>query len=163
MKQILRHKVAGFTVMELLVTMVISGIVVLSAFEFYIIFNKLILKKNSDMEGGKEVLLFYDLLRNDTEGSVMLNSTGDGISFRMDENHIIHYEFFKDFVVRLNNNLPDTFNVRVLDFNTEKDLTTGYIKFITLEIQKNKESFPVILEKNYPNDILLNRAIFPDK
>jgi hypothetical protein len=82
---------------------------------------------------------------------------------RFSEKEPIQYEFSSDYTVRYRINLPDTFNVRVLDFNTTMELSTGYIKLMSFEIQKNKDFIPVLIEKHYTSDVLLNRTIFPER
>jgi Tfp pilus assembly protein PilE len=156
------QKVTGFTIVEILITMIVSGIVVLSAFQFYNIFNKLLLQKSRTMAEGKEIIQFYDVLKNDVAKAITMKSSGKELLMEIPEKKI-RYEFFNDYVVRIQNAMADTFLVDIIDMNTIKDLTTGYDKSIILEILKNKETFPVILEKNYPNDVLLNATIFPDK
>jgi prepilin-type N-terminal cleavage/methylation domain-containing protein len=154
---------SGFTVIEVLITMVLSGIVILAAFLFYLIFNKLIIKKNNDSENLKEVLQFYDILHSDTSCSLSIRPNAEGISMQFAEKDIVMYEFTNEYAVRFINNVPDTFNLEIVDFNTETDLTTGFIKIITLEIRKNEDAYPITIEKKYHNDVLLNRTIFPEK
>ena len=163
MFRFLKQKVTGFTVMEILVTMVVSGIVVLTAFQFYTIFNKLILQKSNSMEGGKNVLQFYDVLKNDAVNAVSLSSSTNKLTMWFPEKEFIQYEFFDEYVVRTYNTLLDTFRVKTVDFNTEKDKTTGLDKIITLDLLNNKETYPVIIEKTYTNDVLINTTIFPNK
>ena len=159
----INRKIPAFTVMELMVTMVISGIVVMAALQFYIIFNKLIYQKNNTMEAGKEALQFYYVLKNDTDSAVSLTSSREGIMMQLPEKNFIQYEFFDKYVVRVLNNQSDTFRVKVTDLNSEKDQTTGYDNVIALEIENSKETFPILLEKTYTNDVLLNTTLFPNK
>jgi Tfp pilus assembly protein PilV len=158
-----KQKVTGFTVMEILITMVISGIVVLTALQFYTIFNRLLLQKNDTMEGGKNVLQLYNMLKNDAVNAVSLNSSTNKLTMRFPDKESIQYEFFDEYVIRTYNILIDTIRVKTMNFNTEKDQTTGFDKIITLELMKDKETFPVIIEKTYPNDVLINTTISPNK
>jgi len=159
MKRNLRQKVRGYTVMELMVVMVVSGIVVLSALQFYIIFNKLIYKENNAMDGVKEVLQFYGTLKNDMDSSISVHAAKDGVAMKMSEKNLIQYDFFDQYVTRTQNMLCDTFRLKVMDLKTQKDLTTGFDHIIALEIQKDKETYSVLLEKTYSDDVLLNTTI----
>jgi hypothetical protein len=163
MHRFFKQRVTGFTVMEILVTMVLSGIVVLTAFQFYNIFNKMLLHKTKTMEEGKEILQFYNVLTNDATRAISLKSSVNELQMKLPENDFILYEFFDEYVVRTRNTLVDTFLVKVTDMNTEKELTTGFDKTITMELLTDKEIFPVLFEKTYPNDILLNMTVFHNK
>lgn len=146
--------------MEIMVTMVISGIVVLTAFEFYNIFNKLLLKKNNTMEIGKEMLQFYIVLENDAEKATSLDLSTSGLIMYYYNEDIIRYEFFDDYVIRNRNIASDTFRIKVMNLNSIKDQVTGFDKILTMELVKYDEAFPLFLEKIYPNDVLLNAKIF---
>ena len=163
MKRVLRQKVRGYTVMELMVVMVVSGIVVLSALQFYIIFNKLIYKENNAMEGVKEVLQFYGTLKNDMDSSISVYATKDGVAMKMPEKNLIQYIFYDEYVTRTQNAQSDTFHMNITDLKTEKDLTTGFECVIALELQKDKETYSILLEKIYSDDVLLNTMILQNQ
>jgi prepilin-type N-terminal cleavage/methylation domain-containing protein len=163
MFRLLRHKVNGFTVMEIMVTMVISGIVVLTAFEFYNIFNKLLQKKNNSMEIGKEVFQFYNVFKSDAEKAETLNSSATGINMAMREKVLIQYDFCDEYVVRIDKAESDTFHVKVSDFTSLNDVTTGHTKIVSFGLLKDDSALPVMIEKSYPNDVLLNSTIFRER
>lgn len=155
----MKHKVNGFTIMEIMVTMVISGIVVLTAFEFYNLFNKLLLKKNNTMEIGKEMLQFYNVFENDAARAISLDLSTAGLIMNYYYEDIIKYEFFDDYVIRNRNIASDTFRIKVMNLNSIKDQVTGFDKILTMELVKYDEAFPLFLEKIYTNDVLLNAKI----
>lgn len=159
MLSFLKHKVNGFTIMEIMVTMVISGIVVLTAFEFYNLFNKLLLKKNNTMEIGKEMLQFYNVFENDAARAISLDLSTAGLIMNYYYEDIIKYEFFDDYVIRNRNIASDTFRIKVMNLNSIKDQVTGFDKILTMELVKYDEAFPLFLEKIYTNDVLLNAKI----
>lgn len=163
MRRFLRHRVSGFTVMEVLVTMVVSGIVVLTAFQFYNIFNKLLSQKNRIMEGGKEMLQFYNVIKNDASKSLALFYSKDEILMKFPERNFIQYDFYIDYVVRKMNTEADTFLVHATNLNIENEPTTGYGRVIRFEFEKENETFLVVIEKIYPNDLLMNTIIFHNK
>lgn len=159
MVRILERRVEGFTVMEIMVTMVISSIVVLTAFEFYNIFNKLLLKKNNTMESGKEILQFYNALENDSRRAISIELSAVGLIMKNYDEDPVNYEFYDEFVIRNRNIVTDTFRVKVMNLNSIKDKVSGFEKILTMELAVSNDTLPLFIEKSYPNDILINSKI----
>lgn len=145
--------------MEIMITMVISGIVVLTAFEFYNLFNKLLLKKSNTMATGKEVLQFFNVFENDAALAISLDLSGSALIMDYYSNDPILYEFSDDYVIRNRNIIADTFRIKVMNLDGVKDQLTGFDKIITMEFVLHNNTLPRFLEKNYPNDMLLNAKI----
>lgn len=163
MNKLLIKRTSGFTVMELMVAMVISGIVVLAALQFYIVFNKMILQKNKTMEGRNAELQFYNLIKTDMDSAVTVKYSRDELTFQLPQDNPVHYEFMDEYVVRYQNSLSDTFRLQATNIAVENENITGYVKAIKFEIQQNGGIIPIIIEKTYANDVLLNATISPNK
>jgi hypothetical protein len=159
MYRILKRRVEGFTVMEIMVTMVISSIVVLTAFEFYNIFNKLLLKKNNTMESGKEMLQFYNVLENDATKAISIELSTGSLIMKNYKEDPVRYEFYDDFVIRNRSIISDTFRIKIMNLNSIKDQVTGFDRILTMEMVSNIDTFPLFLEKSYTNDVLINSKI----
>lgn len=156
---LLKRRVEGFTVMEILVTMVISSIVVLTAFEFYNIFNKLLLKKNNTMESGKEMLQFFNVLDKDAAKAVSMELSASGLIMKNYNDDPVRYVFYDDFVIRAMDIVSDTFRIKVMNLNSIKDQVTGFDRILTMELVNKTDTFPLFMEKSYTNDVLINSEI----
>jgi hypothetical protein len=163
MTPILKPRIKSFTIMEILVTMIISGIVVLTAFQFYSIFNMIMLQKTKLMDERNVILQFYDVLKSDISKAERMKYSINKLVINSNQEEVILYNFSDEYVVRNVNNLTDTFRVHLTEYEIDKDIVTGFEKILKFEIKGSIGSYPVLLEKTYTNDILLNTTYISNK
>jgi hypothetical protein len=143
--------------MEMLVVLVISGIIITAALMFYLNYENLVRNKNKQMDCGKATLQFYQIFKHEFDNASMVSSQRNEVSFQFPAKTPVQYDIEQDFIVRLQDNRADTFFMQVNDLNILKDQVTGLDKTISMELQNCGEVFPIILVKEYSNDIMMNR------
>lgn len=152
-----RPSLPGFTIMELLVTLVVSGIVIAAALQLYLNYEGLIRGKNKQMESGKEIMQFYQVFKHEFDNSLWMKSSGNEVFFALPEKRSTHYELDREFIVRFEEHQADTFFIRVNDLNITSDALLGLGNGITMELNRDGEVIPVSLLKQYSNDLKMNK------
>ena len=147
----------AFTLMEVMVTLVLTGIIIAAALSLYLNYEKLVRLKNNQMNCGKENLQFYYTFKHEFDKASMIKSDNDMVTFVQPDRTIVSYEINQDYIVRLTKNMSDTFLIKVNDFGAVKDEITGGDKIVKMELRNCGEIFPVVLVKQYSNDVLMNR------
>lgn len=150
------HKLKAFTIAELLVALVISGLIIAGAFSFYLNYEGLIRRKTNQMECGKDVIQFYTTFKHEFELTPVITFSGNQLGFLNDQKIPVHYEFEDSVILRMLPETADTFYLRVDNFNIINDQASGLPRMVSFELQSCGEVFPVVLEKQYPNDVLVN-------
>jgi type II secretory pathway pseudopilin PulG len=145
----------AFTIMEMIVVMVLSGIIIAAALKLYLNYEGLVRGKTKQMEFGKETLQFYQVFRHEFDDADRITSTSSQIIFILPDKPPVQYDFEQNYITRLQNNLIDTFFVTVNDLNIRKDEATGLERVITMELRNYDEIFPVLMVKEYPNNLMM--------
>src|SRR6266542_7020930 len=140
-----RPSLPGFTIMELLVTMVISGIVIAASLQLYMNFEGLVRGRNKQMDSGKAVMQFYQVFKHEFDNSLWMKSSGNEVFFALPEKRSTHYELDREFIVRFEENQADTFFIRVNDLNITSDALLGLNNGLTMELNMDGNEIPVSL------------------
>jgi len=151
-------KLKAFTIFEMMVTLVLSGIIISASMMLYLNYESLIRGKTKQMNSGKETLQFYHIFTHEFNNAVMVNSSGYTTTFMMPVSSPVRYEFEQDFITRVRENMADTFFITVNDFKVVKDDVTGFDKIITMELKNGGEIFPITLIKEYSNEVMMNKS-----
>ena len=151
-----RIHLAAFTLFEMMITMILSSIIVFASLKLYLNYESLVRLKNRQMNSGKEMLQFYHIFKHEFDHSIQVESSGNEVTLLLAERNIVHYEFDKNYIVRNNQNLSDTFFIRVGRLEVLSDDVTGLKKEVNIELSNGGELYPVRLIKQYSNDVLMN-------
>lgn len=94
-------RLKAFTLLELIVTLIISSIVILCTYQFFMIIQKIYTKNERENDALKSYLLFNNLLSNDFENSEMafviagkelfLVKSGDTVKYKVDKRTTIRF------------------------------------------------------------------------
>ncbi|MDP4209208.1 MAG: hypothetical protein Q8928_10380 [Bacteroidota bacterium] len=155
----LNTKLKAFTVTELLVAMILTGIVIFAAMRLFLNYEGLVRFKNKRMETGKEVLQFYRVFSKEFEEAYTVKVTGRQFSFVKPDKSIIQYNLTEDYIAREVRGQQDTFAIKVNDLKVFKDRVTGWAKSVTLSLLAGADTFPVSLTKQYENAVLMNKDL----
>jgi hypothetical protein len=154
---LLNKKVKAFTLVELTVTLLLSGLVVFAALQVINLFSGMLLLKNGNDDRNTQLFQFQKALNNDMQHSIRIEHYDDETIFHMQEDISISYKLDYDCTIRSVNEAVDTFFVSVDQWHIVKEKSSGLPLILEVEM-KNEENetelFRII--KNYDNDMLLN-------
>lgn len=153
-------KLKSFTLIEMVIVMIISGIIIsIAYFSFFIIaqrFNSFSSSSRSLMEIGT----LNNLLAEDFNDAKSVNVEGDEILVIKDSSSI-HYLFEEEYILRQQESLIDTFKLiaekkKYYLNNREFFLYAGKIDELEFNCEYNKELFYFHFKKNYGADQLIH-------
>jgi len=147
----------AFTIMEVMVTLVLSGIIIAAALSLYLNFENLVRLKNNQINCGKENLQFYQIFQHEYDQATSVSIIQKQVNLLLPGRTNIQYEFNPNYILRNYKDLTDTFHIKVVDFETTPDEVTGWNKTVKMELHNCGEVYPVYLVKQYANDVLMNR------
>jgi prepilin-type N-terminal cleavage/methylation domain-containing protein len=153
-------RLKGYTVMELIVVMVLSAIVVSIAYTSFDIISKQYLRYKKSHEEISKILMFDLVLTKDFKNSVFVSLDDDGIVCNYSDRKI-NYQIDEHFVVRQENDVLDTFKVRVTDFQsdfsgirvTDPGQLINHFEFVQ---QYDDADYLYAYQKEYAADFLIN-------
>jgi len=151
----------AFTIFEMMVTLVLSGIIISASMMLYLNYESLVRGKTKQMNSGKETLQFYHIFKHDFDQALLVKSSGYEVTLVQTVNSAILYEFEQDYITRARDRMVDTFFIKVNEFKVLKDDITGFDKIITMELKNGGEIFPITLVKEYSNEVLMNMSSHP--
>jgi competence protein ComGF len=156
MKHFKHSQLKAFTLMEIIVSMVLTGIITAASLSLYLNYSNLVRKKNNQMHCSKENLQFYQIFKHEFDQALVIKKFKEQVTFVLPDKAIVSYEFDPDFIVRSKKEQLDTFFIKAEDFEALQDKSTSNCIVIKMTLQSCGESYPVFLNKTYSNDILMN-------
>jgi Tfp pilus assembly protein FimT len=143
------NRIKGFTVLEAVISMVLTGLIVLLAYAGIRYYHQLFFSITQVGEKQTEINLLHNALLTDTEKAeqVVFNTKLEFIS-----NHgITSYEFSKHFLVRNTAISIDTF---FIDHKPPKivfsEVKVDLVKLISLECLNKEMVYTITIGKDYP-------------
>lgn len=150
-------KISAFTLLELSVVMVITGLVFAIAFSAYIIINKQYAEFSNSNEKIVDVSTVYAVLINDFAEAREIRKSGKKVVLTRADNSQIFYLFESNALIREINNLEDRFenisNEKFSFLGLEQNETNGLVDELYCEIEK--DAFPLHIRKYYAADVLM--------
>jgi prepilin-type N-terminal cleavage/methylation domain-containing protein len=165
MKYLLNKKFKAFTLIELVVTMVISSIVVMLAFTCYEITYKQYLNFRKSNNTVTQVILFNSLFKRDVLLSNLINRIDDNnVLLKMNDTVNVNYFFGSNYVLRKYNEfIPDTFPITSVvvkeQFQSTEVNENGLIDDISISGVVRGENVFFHYDKEYDADILMKQEI----
>ncbi len=149
----------AFTLMELIVSLLISGLVIAAAAGLILNFSTWESKQNNDMDKYNKLLQFHKSIARDMRESVGIKHYDDETIFRVAADIDISYKLDDGFVIRSVNETADTFLIDIKNWYLIKDKVSGLP--LILEIYAGNEhqeidTFHII--KVYDNEMLFNTS-----
>jgi prepilin-type N-terminal cleavage/methylation domain-containing protein len=165
MRYFLNRKIKAFTLIELVVTMVISSIVVMLAFTCYEITYKQYLNFRKSNNTVTQVILFNSLFKQDVLLSDLVSKTDDNdITLRMNDSVSVNYSFGSNYILRKYNELtPDTFPITSVtvkeQFQNNLVDENGLVDDITISGVVRGENVFFSCSKEYDADLLMKQEM----
>ena len=156
---ILGPKVKAFTIMEVMITMVISCFLVMASLKVFLLFEHLVDLKNKQMENAKEVVQLHQTLAGDMDNAILIKAKDREISMLTEGGKYIGYDFEPSYIIRKVNELTDTFKIEISDFKIDHESITGYVNNIMMEVKSGGETYSISVGKEYTNDLFMNNIV----
>lgn len=161
----MKKKLKAFTLMELVVTMIISSIVIGMGYSAYSIIYKQYLNYKSLRTELMDVAgLNAELAANFYHCSRVLKQGENGLCFELKKDKKINFEFSEQYILRKENDLIDTFKVaakncvfKYLLDDTDKKASLVHTFSFDSELLKEKVHF--YFEKEYSSEIVIKEEI----
>lgn len=151
----LRHKFKAFTIIELVVTMVITSIVIGIAVALYLTLDFYFRDTVYEYEKNNDILLTETMIKNDINNSRTITENNTGFYVLTTGNKIIRYEITDNYIIRHTDISSDTtfYNITDLTINTLKH-NKDLVNEIVIYIEQEKINIPLHFYKKYSNDVL---------
>jgi prepilin-type N-terminal cleavage/methylation domain-containing protein len=153
-----KYHLQAFTLLELLIVMLISGIVFTLAGGVYLTFSKTIKSWQEKGETQQSLYLFEEKLSGEINNCRWIEPVRNGFMLRYSSKQPVYYQFGDTFIIRNSVNTRDTFFFHLNNYSFRK-LKTDSIELIDKIIftaTVKQDSFPVEIRKSYASEMLYN-------
>jgi len=147
--------IKAFTLIEVCVVMVISGIVIVTAGLSYSIINKQLNEYSKLSESMLNEIRLDFLISKEMRESRYAEAIDYGIRFVTNHGSFVEYRFSENNVIRITSQIQDTIDVIVLDWDFDKTSSLGLIKEFAIQL-KNQEGLYSHYSKEYGADLLMD-------
>jgi len=154
---LIKIRIGAFTVMELVISLMISSIVIGIAYYSWLLVGRQFAGYNDRSQVINEYIMLNKALETDIDRAVLLrDSLSDVLCIQMKEESI-QYVFNEDHVVRQGEAFADTFRLGVKNISFERVHDTLHaIKKLKMSVSLNGEDIEMIIQKNYSAVELMN-------
>lgn len=159
----LNKKAKAFTLIELTVTMLISGFVILAAFQVINNFSSLNTRMGRNNARYTQMHQFHKAINNDMQQALKIQHYDDETIFHLPDEISVSYQWEDDCLVRAVDEVTDSFFIQLKDWHMVKDKNTGLPIVLELEIDNEEHETELYrIVKQYNNDELFNRTELRD-
>ncbi|MFN3402664.1 MAG: prepilin-type N-terminal cleavage/methylation domain-containing protein [Cytophagaceae bacterium] len=152
------NKIKSFTVLEMLIVMLLSGITISAAYAIFSIFFIKYNSFNHTSEENYKIMLLQKLLKEDIDKAEKILKADNGFKCIFPQKTTL-YTFEKEYILR-QSIVSDTFYCKVNEFNCyfgkEEVLEGGLIDRVNAGIEYNKNKMNLYYQKQYAADQLIN-------
>jgi prepilin-type N-terminal cleavage/methylation domain-containing protein len=147
-----KKKIQGFTLIEQIIVLALSGLVALISFAAFMNFQRLIVKVQASSAIDRSIYHLHSVLENDFRNSSKI--TWDGQLHISKISQTVRYDFGDQYLIRESSESIDTFRFDVKDLSYTglggKDL---FIESLSFEIIGNDQHYKMEFIKEYPEYI----------
>lgn len=152
-------KLKAFTLIEVLVTMLLTTIIIGIIYYAYEVVQKQFIHNKTNDEGITQLSMLNYLLEKDFNESAEVIAANNGITFLYNDLKSINYEFDEEYILRNTENVTDTFKIAVENATQlflESLVNKGdLVDRLEMDLKYSKESLYFVYTKEYASDILL--------
>lgn len=143
-------KVAGFTILELIVVLLISTITLSIAYTSLGITEKMAQKLKTVYSSQDSVLVLMDIIKEDINRADIVLRNGDGFSCKTVK-ATVDYIFIEDLVLRMNGGIADTIanNFPLSFFLINKTKNINLLEGVKFEVLSGEDTLRFSIEKVY--------------
>lgn len=152
--------IKSFTLFEIVLAMMLSGIVIGMAYTAFTLFTKIYGSYYHNATSHSELMVFRKMARDDfMEKSVITLSDSLVIIGDFPDSSQIRYMLTRDLLVRHKNNAVDTFKLKNLTCNASfegNEISKGIVDLVVLRFQYRGSPIVISLRKEYAAKELFN-------
>ena len=149
------RKIKSFTLVELVIALLVSGIVVSLAGSTYLLIKKMILTSSLDYEFDDRVMDLAMVLKHDFDRAAVISKEAYSLSLQFPSHEIINYQFGDSFVMRQAGEVTDSFHIKPAIVQMETlSRESEWVTKLYLLFQHKEIDYPVHLKKDYTRDLL---------
>lgn len=149
-------KLKGFTLTDVIVTMIISLLITGIAFSvFRMTYNQLFNYQKDNSENQKLILL-HMMLQNDFQQSEMIRCNANTIKFESSFGKSCEYTITDESIIRHFDSVKDSFPFLITDVSTlckKSKIDNGVIDELSFTIEVKKIKYPYKFVKSYPSEL----------
>lgn len=152
------RKVPAFTVLEMMVAMLVSGVVITMAYSGLAMLNHQWIEYRNKMGQITECLQFKKIMDADIDKSVSVSGSDEAglVTIMFDDSSNVKYQFGDSFLVRDNESNQDTFHFKSRLNEVGYFKTTRLITSFEISIVFQDDILPFYFSKVYSAQELLN-------
>lgn len=152
----------GFTIVEILISLIVSSILILIASQIMSGFNKVLITNNADWVNNNDILEIISVLGMDLENcDIALKTESDEITLHGNDN--IRYLFHQETLIRCCINSIDSLHLSYTNMELETINTSKIVIRICFDIIHKGNLYPVELAKEYGEAEIYNYQILLDE
>ena len=150
----LTNQIQAFTILEVIVTITLTSIIVLSSMLIYSSFMQVYNRNLETIQKNKDLILFNIQLNKDFKYSEKVTSVNDELILKQSDNSTISYQFVEKYIIRNAKEFADTHYVEHKDINYtyQNNLINGII----FTIITPNGNFTCYIHKEYDNSTIIN-------
>jgi competence protein ComGF len=153
----LKKKIKAFTIMELLVTLVLTSIIVSLASSIYLNMQKYFSDSEAAYEKNSDINFLIGLIKNDFENASSVVSSFGLITLISNDSKMLEYNFGDEYIIRKKEYQRDTFYVKTEELDIIRlDNNSDLVTEIKADIIIDDGVIPFHIYKSYTRDILFN-------
>lgn len=150
-------RVRGFTLTDVIVTMIISLLITGIAFSIFRLTYNQLFSYQTDNEQYQTLFSFYTAIANDFRDAENITCKSESaICTHSPYKGDVEYEFTDQFIIRMFHDMTDTFNLKVTDFTPpcqQGNQSREKAEELSFVIELNGTHYPIQIFKNYPLEL----------
>lgn len=150
-----RVRIEAYTIIEVVVTILITSIIILLSLTVYSSFLKVLNKNLQSMQDNIELTLFNNQLSEDFKISEKIFLRNEKLVFQKLDSTEISYEFLDDLIIRYSKEFEDTHFIKHhnVEFHYYFDNLINEVEF---DVTTESNKFKYYIYKDYNNSTLVN-------
>ncbi len=148
--------IKAFTIIEVIVTMIISMFVIIIAFTGFNIINSSYINYNKENDRTEKTLFLNNILLTDISSSKIIERNYNELICTKPNLEKAVYTFNDDKIIYLNGLIKDTFLNEIVEYKTtfnNQDITSGIADEVSISFIKDKDTLQFNIIKEYGIDI----------
>lgn len=146
----------GFTLADVIVTMVISLLITGIAFSIFRLTYNQLFSYQKDKDKYQDLLMLHTVVSNDLKQSEGITFESGILSAQSEYRGKVEYSFFDNLIIRKIRESSDTFKFKSSDIRTQRQQKTSnrdLVDEISFIIELDGKEYPFNFYKNYPSEM----------
>ena len=150
-----KYHLPGFTILELTVAMILTGLVVTIAYAGYGIMSRQYAAYQKTTEKQATLSLLDNTLHHDFAGAETIRALGNRLFFTETTGQVITYETRYNQIIRTQGTVTDTTNLDIVGWTTTQLPGTDLVEALRFETLQGEAAYPFSFRKHYGKEFLI--------